>query len=65
MLFRSVDLREGRSRTQTSTDENGQFMLGLKPGASYLLFVKAPGYQDLRLEFKADALPKEALHMVK
>lgn len=48
-----VDLREGRSRTQLTTDENGRFVTGLKPGAAYLLFLKMPGLKDQRIELKA------------
>jgi Carboxypeptidase regulatory-like domain/WD40-like Beta Propeller Repeat len=56
-----VDLREGRSRTQTTTDENGKFVLGLKPNASYLLLLKAPGQKDMRLEFMGNAAPEGIL----
>ena len=48
-----VDLREGRSRTQSTTDENGKFVFGLKPNANYLLFLKSPDYKEIRYEFKS------------
>lgn len=60
-----VDLREGRSRLQMTTDENGRFMLGLKPNGNYLVLLKHPRHQDGRIEFKAsqDALAALKLQM--
>ncbi len=49
----AIDMRLGRSRTQMLSDEDGKFLIGLKPNASYLLLIKTPGYQDFRLEFVA------------
>jgi hypothetical protein len=58
-----VDLREGRSRTQMMTDENGKFMLGLKPNGSYLILLKHPQHQDGRFEFKATSDALMALNL--
>ncbi len=58
-----VDLREGRSRTQMTTDENGKFMLGLKPNGAYLLLLKHPKHQDGRIEFKANSEALKALNL--
>jgi hypothetical protein len=52
-----VDLREGRSRTQLTTDEAGTFTVGIKRNASYLLLLKAAGKADYRLEFNGNAAP--------
>lgn len=56
-----VDLREGRSRTQMTTDEGGKFLVGLKPGASYMLFLKKAGFPDQKIEFKASMEMEESM----
>jgi hypothetical protein len=45
------------------TDENGKFMLGLKPNGSYLILLKHPQHQDGRFEFKATSDALMALNL--
>ena len=46
-----------------TTDENGKFMLGLKPNGAYLLLLKHPKHQDGRIEFKANSEALKALNL--